>query len=109
MPLVSDRQVEDALAILADEEGAAARAAAEYLNDLTKGILSELMMRSNETSAAAKEMWARSQPEYREHLIRVGAAAKLDFQWRQRYSAAAAKIDCWRTEQSNIRASERVR
>lgn len=106
--IVPDKDVERALKLLGDEEGAAARAAAEYLSDLTKTVLSELMMRSNETSAAAKEMWARAQPEFKKHLERSGAAAKLDYQWRQRYSAAAAKIDCWRTEQSTIRAATRL-
>lgn len=107
--IVPDKDVEAALEVLANEEGAAARAAHEYLSDLSKSVLAELMGQSNETSAVGKENWARAQPKFLEHLKKVGEFAKRDFVWRQRYSAATAKIECWRTEQSNIRASERVR
>lgn len=107
--IVPDKDVEAALSILGDEEGAAARAAHEYLSDLSKSVLAELIGQSNENSAVAKENWARAQPKYLEHLKKVGEFAKRDYIYRQRYAAAAAKIDCWRTEQSNIRAAERVR
>lgn len=106
--LVSDKDVEDALAILADEEGAAVRAASEYMSDLSKTVLSELIMQSNETSIAAKEAWARSQPRFKEHLIKVGELSKRDYIWRRRYEAASAKLDCWRTEQSTLRASGKI-
>lgn len=107
--IVPDKDVEAALEILSNEEGAAARAAHEYMDSLSKSVLAELMAQSDETSAVAKENWARTQVKFKEHLAKVGEFAKRDFMWRQRYSAAAAKIDCWRTEQSNIRASERMR
>lgn len=106
--LVRDRDVELALETLADETGAAARAAAEYMSDLSKSVLAELIAQSNETSIAAKEHWARCQPKFLEHLKKVGEYAKQDYIWRQRYSAAAAKLDCWRTEQSTLRASGKV-
>jgi hypothetical protein len=107
--LVPDADVEACLETLADETGAACRASHEYLDDLTKTVLAELMGQANETSAVAKETWARAQPKFREHLAKVGEMAKRDYIWRQRYSAANAKIECWRTQQANVRAAERVR
>lgn len=109
MTLVSDKDVEAALAILADEEGAAARAANEYMDSLTKSVLAELMNEANETSEAAKERWARSQPRYKEHLAKVGKYAREDYSWRQRYAAADAKIRLYQTASANVRAMEKLR
>jgi hypothetical protein len=103
--IVSEADVEKALQILDDEAGAAARAAHEYFSDLTKSVMAELMTESNETAANAKEMWARSQPRFLEHLKTVGKFAREDYSWRARYAAAEAKIGIWRTEQSTARAA----
>jgi hypothetical protein len=107
--IVPDRDVELCLETLANEEGAAARAAHEYLDDLTKSVLAELIAEADETSAVANENWARAQARFKEHLAKVGEMAKRDYIWRQRYSAASAKIECWRTQNANQRAAERVR
>lgn len=109
MSLVSDKDVEDALTILADETGAAARAAHEYFDDLTKSVLAELMQESNETAANAKETWARAQPKFKDHLKQVGKFAREDYSWRQRYAAADAKIRLYQTASANVRAAERIR
>lgn len=109
MTLVTEDDVSKALEILADEEGAAARAAHEYTDALTKSVLADLMGQANETSEAARERWARSQPMFKDHLAKVGKFAKADYQFRQRYAAAEAKIEIWRTENANARAMERVR
>lgn len=109
MALVTEKDVEDALAILADETGAASRAAHEYFDSLSKSVLAELMTQSNETSATAKETWARAQPKFLEHLKQVGKFAREDYSWRQRYSAADAKIRLWQTASANSRGMERVR
>ena len=107
--IVPDKDVETALEILGNEEGAAARAAHEYMDDLTKSVLAELIAECSDGSAVSKENWARAQPRYKEHLAKVGEMAKRDYIWRQRYSAASAKIECWRTQNANIRAAERIR
>ena len=109
MALVSEKDVEDALAILADESGAAYRASHEYFDALTKSVLAKLVAQSNETSAAAKEQWARAQPEFTDHLMQVGKFAKEDYRWRQRYAAAEAKIRLWQTSSANARRMEMVR
>ena len=109
--MISDKKVEHALQILTDpqHEAAKARAASEHMDDLTKTDLAKLMMQSEEKSAAAKEMAARADPAYQAHLEQVKLIKEVDYTWRDRRSAAAAIIEMWRTEQSNIRAAERVR
>lgn len=109
MSLVSDKDVEAALAILSDETGAAAKAAHEYMDALTKSVLADLMQQANEPSEAAKDRWARSQAEYKDHLKKVHSFAKDAHRWRQRYMAASVKIEIWRTQNANARAMERIR
>lgn len=107
--LVSDNDMHDVLAVLSDETGAAHRAAHEYMDDLTKSVLAELMGQSDAKSSTEREQWARANTTFKEHLAKVGKFAKLDYEWRQRYAAANAKMEVWRTQNANARAAERVR
>lgn len=107
--LVSDDDMHNVLAVLADETGAAHRAAHEYMDDLTKSVLAELMSQSDAKASTEREQWARAHPTFKEHLAKVGKFAKLDYEWRQRYAAANAKMEVWRTQNANARAAERVR
>lgn len=107
--LVSDDDMSAVLEVLSDETGAAHRAAHEYLDALTKTVLAELMGQSDAKSATEREQWARAQPKFREHLERVGAQAKADYQSRQMVAAANARLEVWRTQNANARAAERVR
>ena len=107
--LVSDDDMHLVLQVLSDETGAAHRAAHEYLDSLTKTVLAELMAESDAKSATEREQWARAQPKFREHLARVGEAAKADYRARQRVMAANARLEVWRTGSANARAAERVR
>ena len=107
--LVSDDDMHLVLQVLSDETGAAHRAAHEYLDSLTKTVLAELMAESDAKSATEREQWARAQPKFREHLLRVHNAAKADYMHRQRVMAAQSKMEAWRTGSANARAAERVR
>lgn len=109
--MVTDKMLEQALRYLTDpqQEASKARAAAEHMDDLTKTVLARLMLQSDEKSAAAKEMEARADQSYEAHLQQVRACREVDYMWRNRLSAAEAIIDMWRTEQSSIRAAEKVR
>jgi hypothetical protein len=109
--MITDKMVEQALRYLTDpqQEGSKARAAAEHMDDLTKTVLSKLMMQSEASSAAAKEMEARAHPNFTAHLDQVKLCREVDYMWRNRLSASNAIIEMWRTEQSNIRAAEKVR
>jgi len=107
--LVSDDDMHHVLEVLGDESGAAHRAAHEYLDALTKTVLAELMGESDAKSATEREQWARAQPRFKDHLAKVGQAAKHDYQARQRVMAANAKLEVWRTGSANARAAERIR
>jgi hypothetical protein len=109
--MVTDKMLEQALRYLTDpqQEASKARAAAEHMDDLTKTVLARLMLQSDEKSAAAKEMEARADQSYEVHLQQLKACREVDYMWRNRLSAAEAIIDMWRTEQSSIRAAEKVR
>ena len=109
--MVTDKMLEQALRYLTDpqQEASKARAAAEHMDDLTKTVLARLMLESGEKSAAAKEMDARAHADFSAHLAHVKACREVDYMWRNRLSAARAIIDMWRTEQSSIRAAEKVR
>ena len=107
--LVSDDDMHHVLEVLSDESGAAHRAAHEYLDALTKTVLAELMGESDAKSATEREQWARAQARFKDHLGKVGAQAKADYQARQRVAAANAKLEVWRTQNANARAAERVR
>ena len=106
--LISDVQVEYALKCLQDWNGPKARAAAEYLDDLTKTLLSELGDEID-GSQAAKEGHARKHPTFRAHLIQKRDAAELDYKHRQRISASLAILDLYRTMCANERGTERLR
>jgi hypothetical protein len=109
--MITDKMLEQALRYLTDpqQEASKARAAAEHMDDLTKTVMARLMLQSEEKSAAAKEMEARADQAYVMHLEQVKACREVDYMWRNRLSAASAIIDMWRTEQSSIRAAEKVR
>lgn len=107
--LVSDDDMHEVMRVLSDETGAAARAAHEYLDDLTKTVLAELMSEAEGKTVAERETWARSQPKFKDHLEKVGKFAKQDYIWRQRYAAASAKLEVWRTQSANARQADRIR
>ena len=112
MPLVSDAEVEKALAVLGDVngEGAAARAAHEFESGRLKTVLAELILRAPEEckTQGLKEAWALSHSDYIAHLDHVREVAKLDYAQRNKRQAAQAFIDAWRTEKSNARAAGRI-
>lgn len=105
--LISDQQVEHALRCLQDWNGPKARAAAEYLDDLTKTLLAELG-EEIEGSQAAKEAYARKHQTFKDHLIQKRDAAELDYKHRQRISASLAILDLYRTMSANERGQARI-
>jgi len=108
--MISEKRLEWAVEILLDREGegAKARAANEYLDDMSKVILAKLMNESNEKTAAAKEMYARSHADFIAHLEQKKAVAEMDYRHRDKKAAASAVIDVWRTQQSNQRTMSKV-
>jgi hypothetical protein len=85
------------------------RAAHQYLDDLTKTVLAELMAESNEKTATAREEYARRHPRFAEHLKQLDGMRRQDLIGRRRDAAADAKIRIWQTLSANTRGMERVR
>lgn len=110
MTLIDENKVQAALEILADKKGehAAARAAHQYENERTKIIKARLMTRSDESSVAAREMWAVAHKDYEAHLKHVAELAEIDLHFRDRRQAAQAIIDVWRTEAATNRTFARA-
>lgn len=106
--LIMDDQVAHALRCLQDWEAAKARAAHEFMDDMTKTILAQLGDECEEKSQAAKEAYARSHPKFIEHLKGKQKLAELDYKHRQRLAASAAIIDLFRTEQASNRKLDRL-
>ena len=107
---ITDAKVEQALGVLLDQEAPKARAAAEYLSDVTKVVLAKLEDEANEAkSQGARESFAKRHPDYMAHLEALQNAREMDFRHRQRAAAASAVIDVWRTQQASNRGAERLR
>lgn len=109
MPRITDDQLNRAFEIISDESHAKARAAHEYMDDLTKTVLAKLMAQSNAKSAVEREQMARAHPDYETHLKAKRDVGELDYVGRQRIAAANAVFECWRTMQANDRALEKIR
>jgi hypothetical protein len=108
--MITQDQVQWAVDILlAADEAAKARAAAEWMDDQTKSVLAEIMREIDAKSIAEREMIARSMPSFRAHLEALKQCRAADYAWRNKRSAAEAIIEAWRTYQSNQRTLERVR
>lgn len=109
MARITDEQLHRAFEIINDEAHAKARAAHEYMDDLTKTVLAKLMASSNAKSAVEREQYARSHPDFEAHLKAVQEVAELDYVGRQKTDAAKAVFEAWRTIQANDRALEKIR
>lgn len=107
--IVTDKNVSDALGYLADSSAAAeARFNATKAENKTKETFARLYL-SFTGPVAEREARAIACPEYQEALsLEAEAGKELEYH-KSRARAAEMLIECWRTEQSNIRAAERVR
>lgn len=110
--MITEQQVQWAMDILIDRESKAAksRAAHDHLQDMDKVILARLALDAPDEIKAisSREAWARSHPDYLDHLTQKRAVAELDYTARDRRAAASAIIEAWRTECSNARMAGKV-
>lgn len=109
MARITDDQLNRAFEILNDEGHAKARAAHEYMDDLTKTVLAKLMGKSDAKSAVEREQYARAHPTYEAHLKAKREVGELNYTGQQRIGAAKAVFEAWRTMQANDRALEKIR
>lgn len=89
------------------EEWAKAHEAAELLRETQKILRAKLMRESNESSNAAKELSAISNPTYEEHVKMTVNATGEEARARVRYDRVKIQADMWRTLNANERAANR--
>lgn len=108
--MISDNEIQAALDYLRDnaKRAAQARANRAYVEEYRKSLKAMLMKKSDAKSVAAQEVEAYAHVDYLAHLEAIKEAVFEDEFHRFRLSAAATKIDAWRTSCSNRRAMGKV-
>lgn len=86
---------------------AKAKAERVYLEEFRKSKKALLMKASPESSGIAQERDAYSHPEYRELLIGLKEAVEIEEKLKWDLIAAQARVEIWRTESANNRATDR--
>lgn len=107
---ITDNEIEKALDYMRDNADDCAKWKAErvYVTEYRKTVKAELMKESNAKTAVDREEFAYSHDRYKEHLEAIKEAVYQDEKHRFLVLAAQAKIDAWRTQQSNQRAMGRI-
>lgn len=109
--MITEDDIEKALDYMRDNSDICAKWKAEriYVTEYRKTLKAELMRQSNAKTAAEREEFAYSHADYKKHLEAIKEAVYQDEKHRFLILAAQAKIDAWRTEQSNQRAMGSIR
>lgn len=95
--------------VKAGEDWADAEAAADMLEETRKSVLAKLMVESDATSAAGKEMYALADPKYREFVQGMVTARKAANKARVRYDSARVLSELRRSQESTRRAEMTLR
>lgn len=86
---------------------AEAKANVVYMTEYRKTIKAMLMASSSEKTESAKETFAYSHPDYKQHLKALQQAVAEAERLRWLMIAAEAKIEVWRSLESSARAEGR--
>lgn len=105
---VSDKLVDQAFEVLRSTDHAAARAGYEFSEKHLKVILAKAEMTANGKTVSERQSAALCSAEYESALTAFRGVAQLYYERRDKREAAAAIIDAWRTQQSDMRAMGRV-
>lgn len=107
---MSDEAAEAALNFLLENAEAAGQARAQmlYMEHWRKSELARLKRTSPEKTDAAKEAWARANPEYQVVLDAQWEATRVyeTLSWRKTH--AEATISAWQTANANRRGAGRI-
>lgn len=111
MSIVSDDMVEAALRYLSENTAATAKAKADRVmaEHNRKVVRAKLILDAPDGPMTMKEAWAEAHNNYSIACMNEAESVKADEYHRAARAKAEAIIEAWRTEQSNIRAAERVR
>lgn len=110
MITITDDMMHEALAILASDEHAKAKAAHEKTEREAKVLLARLGKEANDCKTeAARSAFALCHPYYADFLERQALIAEAYYQARDRRDSAEAVTRAWQTMKADARAAERVR
>ena len=103
--MINEEDVRKALEWLVSsaDKAAEARAHRQYLEDFSRTIKAEIMSEHMDEPVNAQERHAYADGRYKIHLEGLRVAIKEDERYRWLKDAALAKLDCWRTQQANLR------
>ena len=103
--MISEEEVNRALEwlVASADKAAEARAHRQYLEDFSRAIKAEIMSEHMDEPVNAQERHAYADTRYKTHLEGLRVAIKEDERYRWLKDAAIAKLDCWRTQQANLR------
>lgn len=108
--MITEQEIDKALAYLRDnaEKDAQARAERLYIEQWLKTVLAQEMAKAGANSVAAAEMGARVSTAYVAALDAYKAAICEDERRRFLRSAAETKIEVYRTQEASNRAIDRL-
>jgi len=108
--VISDDDIEKAVDYLRSNATKAAQAKANriYMEEYRKVVKAQIMREAMADSLGAQESRAYSDDRYTQHLKAMREAINADEYHRWMMVAAQAKIEAWRTQQSNQRALGKV-
>ncbi len=103
--MITEEEVNKALEWLVSnaDKAAEARAHRQYLEDFSRTIKAEIMSEHIDEPVNAQERHAYADGRFKTHLEGLKAAIKEDERFRWLKDTAIAKLDCWRTQQANLR------
>ena len=84
------------------------QAACNILEDTKNTVLSQLMLKSQATSVAAKEIEAKASQEYIAHVEKTQEAMKAALKAKVNYEAIKIWIDLKRSEEATRRAEMKL-
>ena len=87
---------------------AKAKAERTYIENYLRSAKSRLMMESNASSIAAKEMEAYATDDYIKLLEGLREAVEIEETLRWQLTAAQAKIEIWRSQEATNRTIDRA-
>lgn len=108
MITIPDSHVEHAFEVLKSGKHASARAAYEFAEKQLKVTLAKAELGANGKTVGERQASALCSAEYERALIAFKLVAENYYQERDRREAAAAIIEAYRTQQSDLRSMSRV-
>lgn len=108
--MISDSDIEKALDYLRDnaQKVGVIRAQRAYLEEYRKVVKAQIMRENDDKPLGVQEAIAYADNRYKKHLEAMREAIESDEYHRWMLTAAQAKIEAWRTQQSNKRAEGKL-